>query len=125
MDWWLALLRLGWCLPFVVVLCAWVKLYCTRHAEPLPPASLIALGCVTFPTVLAAGGLLYFTLRPSPLSPWPPSEYALFFLVMLLSFLAIVVGSILHRSSPRWLFAIELAVSGCLFVLSLLAGSTI
>ena len=125
MDWWLVLLRLIWCLPFVVVLCVWVKLYWTRHAQPLHPAPLIALACVNVPAVLAAGGLIYFTLWPSPLSPWPPSYYGLYGLVMLLSFLGCVVGAILWRSSPRWLLGVEIAVSVCLFVMSLLAGSTI
>jgi hypothetical protein len=107
------------------VLCVWVKLYWTRHAEPLHPAPLIALACVTVPAVLAAGGLIYFTLWPLPLSPWPPSYYGLYGLVMLLSFLGCVVGAILWRSSPRWLLGVEIAVSVCLFVMSLLAGSTI
>jgi hypothetical protein len=125
MDWWTIVLRTLWCLPLVLIACGWTRLYWKRSIPTLPTPWLVSLVCATLPAVVAVGGFIYFTVRPSPLTPWPPSYYGLYAWVILSSLVGVVVASVLWRTAPRWLFGIELFSSGCLLVLSLLAASTI
>jgi hypothetical protein len=74
---------------------------------------------------LAVGGLIYFTIWPSLMLPWPPSYYGLYSLVMASSFGSGVIALILGRFAQKWLLGIEMFASGILLVLSLLAASTI
>jgi len=124
-DWVSLFVRALWDLPLLLVACAWVTLYLRRRTSAPSPASLISLGCTTAPAVVAVGGLIYYTLRPAPMTPWPPSYYGIYLWVFVLSLGGGAVACVLWRSTPKWLFGIEIFVSGCLLLESLLAASTV
>jgi hypothetical protein len=124
-DWVSFFIRALWNLPLLLVVCAWITLYLRRRKSPPAFAALISLGCTTAPAVVAVGGLIYYTLRPAPMTPWPPSYYRVYAEVLFLSLGSGVVACVLWRSTPKWLLGIEIFVSGCLLVLSLLAASTV
>jgi len=124
-DWVSFFVRALWDLPLLLVVGAWVAVYLRRRTSPPAPASLISLACATAPAAVAVGGLIYYTLRPAPITPWPPSYYRVYAEVLFLSLGSGVVACVLWRSIPKWLLGLEIFVSGCLLLLSLLAASTV
>jgi len=123
-DWVSFFVRAIWDFPLLLVVCAWVTVYLRRRISPPSPASLISLGCTTAPALVAVAGLIYYTLRPASMTPWPPSYYAVYGWVILLSLGSSVIACVFLRSTPKWLFGIQIFASGCLLLASLLAAST-
>jgi hypothetical protein len=112
------------CVPLVLALTAWTKLY---RAQQWPrPIALIALGIVSANATLAAGTLLYYDLRPSPLPPWQnPQTLTLGFLILLAPVGMIVGFFAALRGTPAWLIGIVEIASVLLLAVGFLAGAAV
>ena len=74
------------CGPFVLMLAAWIGLYCTRQRQRPLPITLVALGIVSANAFLAAGTFFYYEFRLSVfLPPWQDPEILTFGWLFLLA----------------------------------------
>ena len=115
------------CGPFVLTLATWLRLYWAprdqRHA-----LALLALGIASANATLACGTLLYYELRPLShfLPSWQDPEILdlgfLFLLAPIAMGLGVVAGIC---GAPKWLIGIVEVASLPLFIVGIMAGSSV
>lgn len=116
------------CVPLLVVLFAWAKIYHSRRVERPHPPSMVALAILTFLAALSAGTFIYFAAEPSPLPPWQSPEISNFGLLLLFSPIGIVFGVLLvafRAGAPKWLCWTIETMSIWLFFVGVLAGMAV
>ena len=115
------------CGPFVLTLCAWMKLYWARQRQWPQPVALVALGIVSANAILAACTFLYFDSKPShPLPPWEDRQVLTLGLLLLLAPVGMIVGFFAAlRGAPKWLIGIVEIASVPLLVVGLMASAAV